>query len=102
MVARNPEKIRVRPITLREANAFVEAHHRHHKPKGRHKAPFLYSVRRSKLVTPVLLEDVVGEFDELGIHAVHDAVRRARHGTHYLVDEPRVRLEDALEGFAIE
>ena len=25
-------KIRVRPITLREANAFVQAHHRHHRP----------------------------------------------------------------------
>lgn len=27
-------KLRITPITLREANAFVAEHHRHHKPRG--------------------------------------------------------------------
>ena len=48
----------------------------------------------------MLLEDVVREFDELGVHAVHDAVGRARHDAHDLVDELRMRFDDPLEGFA--
>lgn len=34
--------LEVCPMTLKEANAFVEQHHRHHKPVPREEKPTLY------------------------------------------------------------
>ena len=46
----------------------------------------------------MLLENVIREFDELGVHAVYDPMRGARHDAHDLVDEARVRIDDAFKG----
>lgn len=48
-------------------------------------------------VTSVLLENIVVEFDELGIHAMDDAVSRSRDGPHHFVDELRILVDDFLE-----
>ena len=50
----------------------------------------------------MLLEDVVIELDVLHVHAMHDAVRRARDGTHDLVDQLRVVVDHFLEIVARE
>jgi hypothetical protein len=45
----------------------------------------------------VLFEDVIVEFDELVIHAMHDLVRRSGYSSHYLVCDLCMVVDDALE-----
>ena len=49
------------------------------------------------LIATVLFEYVVAEFYKLGIHPVNDPVCRASNGTHDLVDQLWMRINDGLE-----
>jgi len=48
-------------------------------------------------IPAVLLEDVIIEFDKLGVHAVHDPVSGPSDCAHDLVNELRLHIDDAFE-----
>lgn len=50
--------LRLVPVSLRDANAFVAAHHRHHKPVAGHK---LIDILRENLQSPSLFLGAIGD-----------------------------------------